>query len=132
MSASLIATSVSFSASTEGNPAAAIPGLIVAVVIIVALWRTFSKAGKPGWYSIIPILNVYTLVKIAGRPGWWTVLYFIPIAGLIVSAFVSIDLAKAFGKSSTFGIVALWLFSAIGYLILGFGSAKYEGPVAQA
>jgi len=129
---SLISSSVEFSASTEGNPAAAIPGLIIAVVVIIALWRTFSKAGKPGWYSIIPILNVYTLVTIAGRPGWWTVLYFIPVANIIASIFVSIDLAKSFGKSSTFGVVAIWLFSIVGYLILGFGSAKYEGPVAQA
>jgi len=129
---SFISSSVEFSASTEGNPAAAIPGLIIAVVVIIALWRTFSKAGKPGWYSIIPILNVYTLVTIAGRPGWWTVLYFIPVANIIASIFVSIDLAKSFGKSSTFGVVAIWLFSIVGYLILGFGSAKYEGPVAQA
>ena len=129
---SFISSSVEFSASTEGNPAAAIPGLIMAVVVIIALWRTFSKAGKPGWYSIIPILNVYTLVTIAGRPGWWTVLYFIPVANIIASIFVSIDLAKSFGKSSTFGVVAIWLFSIVGYLILGFGSAKYEGPVAQA
>ncbi|TBN58592.1 hypothetical protein EYE40_08525 [Glaciihabitans arcticus] len=108
------------------------PGLIFAVLVIIALWRVFSKAGKPGWYAIIPILNVYTLVKIAGKPGWWTILFFIPIANLIASLLVSIDLAKAFGKSTAFGIVALWLFSIVGYFILGFGSAKYQGADSAA
>ena len=120
--------------STSGDPAAAIPGAVIggifALLVIIALWRVFSKAGKPGWFAIIPILNIYTLVTIAGKPGWWTILYFIPVANIIVNVIVSIDLAKAFGKSSAFGIVALWLFSVIGYFILGFGKAQYQGNTA--
>ena len=129
---SLLATSIDYEVSTSGNPAAAIPGLIVAVVAIIAIWRVFTKAGKPGWYAIIPILNIYTLVTIAGKPGWWTILYFIPVVNIIITLLVAIDLAKAFGKSAAFGVVALWLFSIIGFLILGFGSAKYEGAPAAA
>jgi hypothetical protein len=45
---------------------------------------------------------------------------------------VALSLAKAFGKSPAFGIVGLFLFSVIGYLILGFGSARYLGPPAAA
>ena len=32
--------------------------LILCVVEIVATWKIFTKAGKPGWASIIPIYNV--------------------------------------------------------------------------
>jgi hypothetical protein len=49
---------------------------------------------------------------------------------------VSIDVAKAFGKSAAFGVIGLWLFSIIGYLMLGFGDATYQGastaPAAPA
>lgn len=104
--------------------------LVIIVVAIVAMWKIFTKAGEAGWKSIIPIYNMYILLKIVGRPGWWLLLFLIPFVNLVVSIIVSIDLAKSFGKSELFGIVGLWLFSLIGYLMLGFGSAEYKGPAA--
>lgn len=101
--------------------------LIVAVIGIVAAWKVYAKAGKPGWAAIIPIYNVYVLLKIVGRPGWWLILFLIPFVNFVVSIIVAIDLAKAFGKSTAFGVVGLWLFSLIGYLILAFGDATYQG-----
>jgi hypothetical protein len=109
--------------------------LLVALVAIVGMWKVFTKAGQPGWAAIIPIYNFYILLKIVGRPVWWLALLLlgiIPIVGpivvTIVGLVIAIDLAKSFGKSTTFGVVALWLFSIVGYLILGFGDAKYVGP----
>jgi len=103
-------------------------GLVFAVLVIVGLWRVFTKAGRPGWAAIIPIYNAYTLLKVAGRPGWWLILLFIPIVNLIVAIIVSLDVARAFGKSGVFGFFGLFLFSIIGYLILGFGDARYTAP----
>ena len=97
------------------------------VILIVGMWKVFVKAGEEGWKSIIPFYNTYTLFRIAGRNGWGFLLLFIPFVNLIVLIVISIDLAKHFGKSTVFGIVGLWLFSVIGYLILGFGDAKYVG-----
>ena len=102
--------------------------LAVAVLSVAGTWKTYSKAGKPGWAAIIPIYNAYILLKIAGRPGWWLLLYIIPIANIIVSLIVSIDVAKAFGRSEVFGVVALWLFGFVGYPILGFGDDTYTEP----
>jgi hypothetical protein len=115
--------------STDGSMSAGwmILALILIVLAIAGLWRTFHKANRPGWAAIIPIYNLYTMVKIAGRPGWWVILYFIPIVNIIVNIVVSIDVAKAFGKSTAFGVIGLWLFSFIGYLMLGFGDATYRG-----
>jgi hypothetical protein len=39
-------------------------------------------------------------------------------------------LAKSFGKDAAYGVILLWLLNAIGYLILGFGDAEYQGPAA--
>ncbi|QUQ69195.1 DUF5684 domain-containing protein [Kutzneria sp. CA-103260] len=102
-------------------------GLIVGVIAIVGLWRVFTKAGLPGWGAIIPLYNIYLLMKVAGRPGWWVVLYLIPIVNIIVHLIVSMDVARNFGKSKVFGVVGLWLFNVIGFLILGFGDARYVG-----
>ena len=100
------------------------------VLIIAGFWKTFEKAGQPGWAAIIPFYNIYILLKIAGRPGWWLILFFIPFVNLIVYIILSIDVAKSFGKDALYGIILLWLFSFIGYLMLGFGDAEYQGPSA--
>ncbi len=79
-----------------------------------------------GWHSLIPILNVYDICKIALKEnvGLFTVLsVFFPI----VLIYPSIQLAKAFGKGTGFGI-CLFLFSFVCYPILGFGDAEYIGP----
>lgn len=122
--------------STSGDPTIGVAGssvsIIVGILLIIALWGVFSKAGKPGWYAIIPILNVYTLVKISGNEGWWTILYYIPIINIIALIVVSLGVAKNFGRSGVFAIVGLVIFGPIGYLILGFGSSRYEGPALNA
>jgi hypothetical protein len=106
--------------------------LVVAVIGIVAMWKVYVKAGKPGWAAIIPIYNIIVMLQIVGRPVWWIILLFIPIVNIVVQLIISLDMAKAFGKSDLFGVFGLWLFSIVGYLILGFGDAKYVGPLGSS
>lgn len=106
--------------------------LAIIILYFVALWKVYTKAGKPGWAVIIPFYNTYTLVKIAGRPGWWFLLFFIPLVNLIIYFIISVDLAKRFNRSTLFGVFMLGLFGMIGYPILGFGKSAYTTPVAQA
>ena len=106
-------------------------GLIFGILAIVGLWKVFSKAGKPGWAAIIPIYNIYVMLKVVGRSGWWLLLLLIPFVNIIIWIIVCIDLAKSFGKSTfLWGIVLLFFLNAIGYILLGFGDAKYLGPAA--
>src|SRR6266550_7594005 len=118
--------------STEGkppSPLSMIVGLLIALLLIVAMWKIFTKAGQPGWASIIPIYNLYIWCKIVGRPGWWIILMLIPFVNIIISIILLIDLAKSFGKGVGFGI-GLILLAVIFFPILGFGSAQYQGPAA--
>ena len=100
----------------------------VALFYVIAYWKIFTKAGKPGWGIFIPIYNLYLWVKIAGRPGWWVLLCFIPIVNFVIAIIVMIDVAKAFGKSTLWGVFMLFLLSFIGIPILGYGKAAYTQP----
>src|SRR5207249_5073943 len=123
---------VEYSSSSEGNAPGPVFWIIwsaVIILMIVGLWKVFSKAGQPGWAAIIPIVNTYFLCKVAGRPGWWVLLMFIPLVNFIIWIIISIDVAKNFGKGAGFGI-GLAVLSFILYLILGFGSAQYQGASA--
>lgn len=103
-----------------------IVGIAWYIVIAIALWRVFSKAGYPGILAIIPIVNVFILVKVAGYSAWMGLLYLIPIVNIIFGIFVAIRLGERFGKGGAFSFFLLWLFAFIGYLIIGFGDAKYQ------
>jgi len=101
--------------------------LAVIVLEIAGWWMLFQKAGRPGWGAIIPFYNVYLMCKVAGRPGWWLILFLIPFVNIVIAIIVGIDIAKAFAKSTGFG-VGLALLAFIFAPILGFGDATYTQP----
>lgn len=149
-------TDYSYSYTTTGDGAAlagvlaaslmvtALVSIAVYVVVVIALWKIFSKAGKPGWAALIPFYNIYVLLEVIGRPAWWLAIFvaaflisWVPIVGFVVGiatlilyVIMMLDLGKSFNKSTTFSVVALIFFHLIGLLILGFGDAKYVGPAA--
>lgn len=103
-------------------------GFIWYVLVVVALWKVFSKAGYPGILAIIPIVNFFILVKIAGYSAWLGLLFLIPIVNVVWSIIVAIRVGKGFGKGAAWSFFLLWLFAFIGYFILGFGKATYTEP----
>lgn len=126
-------------------------GLIFYVLLIIAEWKIFTKAGEAGWKSLIPIYNVYILYKISGLSFLkWFVLPV--ICGSFICGFIAAltdvqeistigsglinlvilikfnwALGDAFGKGTGFKLGLLFLPN-IFTLILGFGSAEYVGP----
>jgi hypothetical protein len=99
--------------------------LIVLLIVIVAWWKLFTKAGKPGWASIIPIYNMIVFLQIAKKPVWWIILYFIPVVNIVIGIIATAAFAKTFGKGTGF-VVGLILLPFIFYPILAFGSAQYQ------
>lgn len=131
-------------------------GIAWYILQVIAYWKIFNKAGKPGWHSIIPILNdwdkvdlswsrtiawvwlamtivsailykPYTNAQNEGVTNFVTILYMIVAVVLVVVSIVSeYKLAKAFGKGFGFFLGLLFL-NPIFKMILGFGDAQYQG-----
>ena len=125
------------------------------IVAIVAMWRIFTKAGEAGWKCLIPIYSSYKLYDIGWEGSYFWAPFVVSFIGgligmllmrmgqagavisglislgcgifaLVISCKMAIRLAHRFGKSTAFGVIGLWLFSLIGYLIIGLGSADYR------
>ena len=99
--------------------------IVIAVLEIASMWKIFTKAGQHGWAAIVPYYNTWVLCETAKRPGWWLFLFLIPFVNIVVWFIVAIDLAKAFGKGTGFGVATAflpWIF----WPILGFGEAAYQ------
>ena len=99
--------------------------LALTVAVFAGFWKTFEKAGEPGWTGLIPIYNLYVLVRISGNAWWWFVLLFIPVINLFATVKVSIDVAGKFNKGILFGL-GLTFISFVFYPLLGFGGYQYQ------
>ena len=120
------------------------------VLQVVAYWRIFTKAGKPGWHSIIPFLNIYDQFDLSWR-GLWGLVFLgltlavslltpnnVPADGmaplvwvlsltlLIIEIVGLYKLSKAFGHGVPFTLGLIFL-SPFFMLYLGFGGDVYLG-----
>ena len=57
------------------SPGATFLSLAFAVLAIVAMWKIFEKAGKPGWAAIIPFYNIYGGSSPLGRSFFGSISY---------------------------------------------------------
>ena len=127
----------------------AIIGIIFYVLLVVAMWKIFTKAGEAGWKSIIPIYNLYITYKIAKMKKWfWIELAVAVIIGVITgilgsngfATFLSFAntifsfvmtvilynrLSKSFGHGAGY-TVGLVFLPTIFTLILGFSKDEYK------
>lgn len=104
--------------------------LLLGIVMIVANWKLFTKAGKSGVASIIPIYNSYVLCDIVFGQGWLFLLSLVPLVGWIFVIVLSYQVAIVYGKSSGFALLSVF-FYPITLLIIAFGKAEYIGTTAD-
>ena len=116
---------------TAPSPFASFLSLLLGVAGIVACWLLFKKAGKPGWASIVPFYNVYTVFEITWGNGWRFLMLLIPIYNIVLGIQTCIKLAKAFGKSGGFAAGLVFL-PYIFIPLLAFGKETYQGVPVKA
>ena len=128
--------------------------LALIVICVIALWKIFVKAGRPGWNAIIPIYSIYVFCDIAGKKNLFApyiiayiasnvlsrisdsgtdaafrsvtsaIAFMLAIASIVLWAMVCASLSRAFGKTGSFAF-GLVVLPFIFYPILGFGTAQY-------
>lgn len=108
------------------SPAVTIIYLAIMVLELVAMWKLYVKAGKPGWAAIIPIYNVIVMLQIAKKPWWYLLLMLVPIVNFVIGIITTIAFVKAYGKDTAFAVLTIF-FAPIMYPILAFGNSEYQG-----
>ena len=91
------------------------------------MWILFVKANKPGWYALIPFYNLFILFKITWGNGWIFLTFLLPIVSFAFYVITCIKLAKAFGRSTWFGLGIIFL-DILFLPFLAFDGSKYIGP----
>ena len=99
--------------------------LAIAVVMLISMWKIYSKAGQPGWAVLVPIYNIVVLLKIVRKPVWWILLMCIPFLNAIIAILIYLELAKVFNKETGFGLGMVFL-PIIFLPMLAFGKSEYQ------
>ena len=84
---------------------------------------------KYPWLGLIPLTNIYNLVKISGRAGWETILLFIPLVNLFYWIFATLPgICKRTGHG--FGMwVGLFFLFPVFLLIIAFGTKNLNESI---
>ncbi len=99
--------------------------LAIAVVMLISMWKIYSKAGQPGWAVLVPIYNLVVLLNIVRKPVWWILLMCIPFVNFIIAILIYLELAKVFNKDTAFGLGIVFL-PLIFIPMLAFGKSEYQ------
>jgi hypothetical protein len=102
--------------------------LALGAIMIISMWRLYTKAGRPGWASIVPFYNQIVMIKIIGRPLWWFAMMFVPFANIVFSVMIMLEFVKSYGKDTWFGVASLF-FPYVIFPIMAFDkNIRYVGP----
>ena len=100
---------------------------ILSLIMIISLWKIFTKGNKPGWASLIPFYNMIVLTQIADLSIVYFILLLVPIVQIYAIIKIYINIAKKFGKSSSFAI-GLVFIPIIFFPILAFSDEEVKTP----
>ena len=104
--------------------------IAVSILILVAMWKIFEKAGKPGWAAIVPVYNIVVLFQIVGLNPLLIILLLIPVVNFVAMPVLTIlsyvKLAKVFGKSGGYAVGLIFL-GVVFLPMLAFSDAEYQG-----
>ena len=100
--------------------------LIINLIHGIGTWKLYSKAGFKWWYALIPIVNIYFLLKIINRPIWWFLLIFIPVINVIIIPVIWVEISRSFQKNSyvdtSLSIISLGFYN---YYLNYFTNVEY-------
>ena len=99
-----------------------IPILIVGLMV-AGMWKVFQKAGQPGWWALLPVMNALGLIRSAAEPNMLIWFLLIPVVNLFVLVYLILKLAQRFKKGWIFGL-GLLLLPFVFFPVLGFGDSE--------
>lgn len=103
--------------------------IVLYAAIAAGLWKLFEKAGHKGWEGIVPIYNLWVLLKIVGRPWWWIFYLFIPLIGQLIGIGVIREFIKLYGKDSAVDLILAIVVPFLYFPYLGFNAdVRFVGP----
>ena len=95
------------------------------IIIMIGGKNVFRKAYKNENSSLIPILNLFSMLEIGDVSTFWGILFFVPFLNLIPLMLMGVGIGKSFNCSMGF-IIGLVVLPFIFYPMLAFSDKSYK------
>ena len=95
------------------------------IMMYVCTWKMYEKAAIPGWYSLIPFVNIYMIYKMAKLPGWLFALYFFVPGAQLILLYAYFKMARNFNISTFWSIAGLFI-SGLTPCMVAYGTYEYN------
>ena len=86
---------------------ASVFGVAWYILQVIAYWKIFTKAGKPGWHSIIPFLNNWDEVDLSWNRTMAWVITGLSIVGCVLGVIISNQQAQGVQISGTLNTLSI-------------------------
>ncbi|MBT3181472.1 MAG: hypothetical protein HN337_03070 [Deltaproteobacteria bacterium] len=88
--------------------------------------KTGMTMGNAFIWAVIPIANIFLMMKIAGKPMWWIILMLIPIVNFVIAILVWMAIAERMGRPGWWGILIALVpvVNLILFMILAFEAER--------
>jgi len=102
--------------------------LVFYLFFVYCLARLAKNVGMPFGssfvWALIPIANLFLIIKIAEKPTWWVLLLFVPFVNFVISVMIWMAIAERLGKPNWWGIMigVVPIANIIFLLMLVFGT----------
>lgn len=93
--------------------------LVVVVLILVAQWKIFKKAGEPGWKCLIPIYSQYVQYRFTWKTSmFWVLIALAAVTAVLEGAFEVTEVSAAGSSAVTVLIMLINLVIMIATLVI--------------
>lgn len=106
--------------------------LALIVAFIAGMWVLTTRAGKPGWYALVPILNLFNLAYLSGKQWWWALLLFVPFLNIVIGILMFKAFLENYGERELVMIVVGIVFSFIYIPYMAFSKKSTYQPIHPA
>jgi predicted membrane protein len=109
--------------------------ILILVLMLVSWWKIFVKMGRPGWEGIIPVYNIWVLIKMLKKPQSW---FWIVLIGALLLSYVSQSTQQqvadqvAAGSYMSGGLILANLLQLVVAIVLLVYSVKIYHALSKA
>ncbi len=111
------------------------PGIFILLIFIIFIGavgkaKLFAKANQPWIAALVPVWDLFVVLKMVGRPAIHAVYLLIPGFNIYFGFKLLIEIAQSFGKTSMADAILVCFFNVFYVLNLGLAyNEEYFGPV---
>ncbi|MBT4969152.1 MAG: hypothetical protein HOM80_09100, partial [Bacteroidetes bacterium] len=92
--------------------------IIYYLLLSFSVYKLFPLAGIASWKALVPVYNLFPILKLSGRSWWWFLLLLIPGVNLLMLVIIVLGILKSFGIYNNKELIIYTLIAPLSLIYL--------------